>query len=323
MNAAIGSSCAPPAAADRRFLRSVRHVRPSVFLSAAALGVLIVAIYFDVLRHLILRWSHEADYSHGFLVPIFSAWLLWQRRPMIASVGATVRGRWLGLVLLVSSAAIRAVNIYFNLPLVEPVALIVCLAGVAGLIGGFPALRWTWPSILFLFFMIPLPGVVASQLSGPLQHLATVCSTFVLQTLGIPAIATGNVIWLSQGKIGVVEACSGLRMLVMFGAITVAAVFLLDVAIWEKVCLLVSSIGIALASNVFRITVTGMAQEFVGPDIAHRIFHDLAGWIMMPLAILLLMMEVFLLSRLFPRVAAEPLMVVQSARGPVRRKRSR
>jgi exosortase len=285
--------------------------------------VLIVAIYFDVLKHLVLRWSREADYSHGFLVPVFSAWLLWQRRPLIASVGAPVRGRWLGLALLVASAGIRVANIYFNLPLVEPVALIVCLAGVAGLIGGFPALRWTWPSILFLFFMIPLPGVVAGQLSGPLQHLATVCSTFVLQTFGIPAIATGNVIWLSQGKIGVVEACSGLRMLVMFGAITVAAVFLLDLANWEKVCLLASSVGIAIASNVFRITVTGMAQEFVGPDIAHRIFHDLAGWIMMPLAILLLVGEVFLLSRLFPRVSAEPLMVVRPARGPVHRKRSR
>jgi exosortase len=321
MNAAVDSPSVPRRTTERTIAERARELGPSVWVAAAALALLIVAIYFDALKHLVMRWSRESDYSHGFLVPVFSAWLLWQRRSLLKSVGENVRGRWLGLVLLAASAGIRAWNIYFNFPLVEPVALVVCLAGVAGLIGGYPVLLWSWPSILFLFFMIPLPGAVAGQLSGPLQHLATVCSTFVLQTLGIPAIATGNVIWLSQGKIGVVEACSGLRMLVMFGAITVAAAFLLNVSSWEKVCLLASAVPIALASNIFRITVTGMAQEFVGAELAHRIFHDLAGWIMMPLAIVLLMTEVFLLARLFPQIAVDSVMVVRAARGPVTRKR--
>ena len=266
------------------------------------IGAVIVASNFATIAHLVGRWSREPDYSHGFLVPIFSGWLLWQRRNLIASYLEPVRGRWLGVVILVSSAALCLFAEYFEFILPGALALILCIAAVPVLIGGYAALRWAWPAIIFLFFMVPLPGVVGGRLSGPLQHVATVSSTYVLQTLGIPAIASGNVIWLTQGQIGVVEACSGLRMLVMFGAVTTASAFLLPISPWEKACLLVSSVGIAVAANVFRISLTGMAYEFFGAALSERIFHDLAGWIMMPLAILMLGIEVFLLAKLFPKV---------------------
>jgi exosortase len=143
-------------------------------------------------------------------------------------------------------------------------------------------------------------------MSGPLQRMATVSSTYVLQTLGIHAVASGNVIWLSQGQIGVVEACSGLRMLVMFAAVTVAAAFILGGSRWERAVIVISSPAIAIASNVFRITATGLAQELISPNFAHKIFHDFAGWIMMPLAIGLLALERYLLAKLFPTVKVQP-----------------
>src|SRR5579872_2101408 len=175
---------------------------PAVSFVGLALTVgVIIACYLGTFAHLIGRWSHEPDYSHGFLVPIISAWLLWQRRHMLRSASQSVKGRWLGVVLLFLSAVIRLFAFYFGFTLVEPVALIVCVAGVAAVVGGIPALRYAWPSIVFLVFMIPLPGALAGRLSGPLQHVATACSTYVLQTLGVPAIATGNVICLSHGRI--------------------------------------------------------------------------------------------------------------------------
>jgi exosortase len=278
----------------------------SSFVGAVLLAAVLFVSYGGTLGELVYRWGHEADYSHGFLVPLFSAWLLWHRRQVIAVASEPVRGRWLGFVLVVASALLRVIALHFSFVLVEPVSLVVCIAGLTAIIGGFPATRWAWPAIFFLFFMIPLPGFLANRLSGSLQHAATLASTYILQTLGFTAISNGNVIWLRESKIGVVEACSGLRMLMMFGAVTTAAVLMLEISKWKKTWLIASSVGIAIVVNIIRISAGGVVQDLKGPAFADKIFHDLAGWIMMPLALVLLWFEVFLLSKLFHETRGKP-----------------
>jgi exosortase len=151
---------------------------------------------------------------------------------------------------------------------------------------------------VFLAFMVPLPTALAGLLRQPLHHVATVCSTGLLQTIGLTAVSRGNVISLPQGQIGVVEACSGLRMLMLFLAITVGASFLIKRPLWEKLFVSMSALVIAVLTNVLRITVTAMLYEFAGPELAEKVFHDLAGWLMMPVAMLLLMLELYILSKL-------------------------
>jgi exosortase len=298
----------------------VRLTRSSL-VGLLVAGALIIVCYAGVLSHLAARWSAEANYSHGFLVPFISAWLLWHRRDLLHSLKAPIQGRWLGIALLLLSVVVRLFAAYFGFVLAEPLAFILCLAGTTVLVGGFLALRWAWPAIVFLVFMIPLPGALAGRLGGPLQHLATLASTYVLQTLGIPAVASGNVICLTHGRIGVAEACNGLGMLTTFGAVTVAAVFLLKLSAWENVCVLASSVVIAIVANIFRIAATGVVQELIGVEFAERVFHDFAGLVMVPLALLMLGLEVLLLSKLFPQMAAGPLLVVRQA-GPVGSTRS-
>src|SRR5262249_49418232 len=145
-----------------------------------------------------------------------------------------------------------------------------------------------WPAILFLFFMVPLPFTVATLLSAPLQGLATVCSTFVLQTLGLPALAEGNIIRINDAHIGIVEACSGLRMLVVFFALSTGMALLIKAPLGDKLFLVASSVPIALVANILRITITGMLHEMVSSEIANIFFHDVAGWLMMPLALVML-----------------------------------
>jgi exosortase len=282
-----------------------------------AIGGLIAVCYAGVLSHLAARWSAEANYSHGFLVPFISGWLLWHRRQLLGGVRAPIRGRWLGVALIASSVLVRLLAAYLGFTLAEALAFILCIAGATALVGGYPALRWAWPAIVFLFFMIPLPGALAGRLGGPLQHLATLGSTYVLQTLGIPAVASGNVICLTHGKIGVAEACNGLGMLTTFGAVTTAAVFLLTLSAWENACILASSVAIAMSANIFRIAATGVAQELIGVEFAERIFHDFAGLVMVPLALFMLGAEILLLSKLFPRIAGGPLVVMRQTTRPV------
>jgi len=284
------------------------------WLAGLALASVIVIFFGDGIRLLAHRWANEPDYSHGFLVPPFAAYLLWYRRGL-AKIGSG--GRWLGALLILVSAGLRLSAAYYAYPLADIAALLPCLAGAVLMLGGWSLLRWAWPSVAFLLFMIPLPGVLSERLSGPLQHVATVSATYALQTIGVPAASIGNVIHLSEEPpIMVVEACSGLRMLMCFMAITVGAAFVVDWGYLERLVIVLSGIPIAVASNVIRISSTGFVQEHFGAPVAERVFHDFAGWLMMPIACLIVAFELWLLQRTFPTSESGPLIATPTKAMP-------
>jgi exosortase len=175
-------------------------------------------------------------------------------------------------------------------------AFLPVLAGLSVCYGGTAMLRCVWPSIAFLAFMLPLPYRLEIALSQPLQRLATFCSTYTLQTLGFAAVSEGNVIIMNDVQIGVVEACSGLGMLVTFFAMTTATVLVVRRSLVETIIVVLSAIPIALVANVVRIAVTGALHGAIGGEVADIVYHDLAGWLMMPLALVLLWAEIRLLS---------------------------
>lgn len=294
----------PPPATSTAPRRAAEDGRGRAWGVALLLAAFLAVFYWESAVRLISRWSNEADYSHGFLVPPFALYLLWFRRGMAA---AGPGGRWLGVLLLLTSAVIRLGAAYYNYPLADPFSLIPCLAGIALLLGGWPALRWSWPAIAFLIFMIPLPGFLAERLGGPLQRIATISGTYILQTIGVPAAALGNVIHLSEPPpIMVVEACSGLRMLICFMAISVGAAFVVEWGVLERLVIVLSGVPIAIAANVARIASTGFVQEHFGVRVADRLYHDFAGWLMMPLACVLVVLELWILNRLFPAPVSGP-----------------
>src|SRR5205085_3020112 len=138
------------------------------------------------------------------------------------------------------------------------------LAGTCVCLGGRPALWWAWPAIAFLMFMLPLPYRAELALSHPLQSFATFCSTYSLQTLGFAAVSEGNVIILDNTRIGVVEACNGLGMLVTFFAMTTGTVLIVRRSLIEMLVIIVSAVPIALIANVTRITGTSILHVLVG-----------------------------------------------------------
>jgi exosortase len=292
--------------------------------TAALLPVLLVLgcltwAFASTLTELAHIWRTNDQYSHGFLVPVFALVLLWLRREHLDTQAARP-ALLVGGLLLAAGIALRLAGVYYYFIWLDQVAIVPCVVGVCWLLGGRAAWRWAWPAILFLLFMVPLPYRLASALSAPLQSLATVTSTFIMQALGLPALSEGNVILLNEAKIGVVEACSGLRMLVVFVALS-AAVALLTRRHWlDRVILLVSAVPIAIVSNILRITVTGILHETVSGETANAFFHDLGGLLMMPLGLLLLALELKVLSHLFIDLPRAPVRLPREAlrrpRGP-------
>lgn len=265
--------------------------------------LLLVYAFFNSLEGTARKWE-SPQYSHGYLIPLFSLVLLWLRFQPFEP--ATTGARWAGVGLLALGLSARLGATLFALVIPEMLTFLPCLFGIFLLVGGWSLLRWSWPALAFLVFMYPLPDFVERGLLDPLQSLATRASTFCLQTLGFPAFSEGNRIIINDLEMGVVDACSGLRMLTIFTAIAVAVTMVIERPIWERVVIFLSAIPIALAVNVIRITVTGILYRTTTKEIADKVFHDLAGWVMMPLALGLLYVELQILSHLVVEEEPEP-----------------
>jgi exosortase len=257
--------------------------------------------YWPMFLHVTTRWSQDPQYSHGYIVPLFALALLWRRRPLLDN--AEVRVSWWGLLFLGAGIALYLLSAYFFLPWLEGLALLPSLAGIAVLLGGWPVLAWAWPAIAFLIFMLPWPFSLEHALADPLQLLATRASIYPLRILGMPAFAEGNVICLNDLRLEVAAACNGLSMLVTFFALSAAITLVIDRPLPDKIVLFLSAIPVGVLMNIVRIVATAVLHRLVGSQLANAVFHDLAGWLMMPLAVTALWVELWILDHLF--VAAD------------------
>src|SRR6185369_16170703 len=178
---------------------------PETWLALGAVAGLLW-VWWPTLIEMAGRWGEESQYSHGYLVPPFAVVLLWLRRDMLVKNPATSTTIW-GLGFLLAGLVLRYLGSLIYLDRLSAVSLLPSLAGIFLLWGGWSALHWAWPAIAFLVFMVPLPHRVEVGLALPLQRIATISSTFVLQTLGFAAYNEGNVIRIGENvRIGIVEA---------------------------------------------------------------------------------------------------------------------
>lgn len=264
-----------------------------------ALVALLVVAYLDMLQFTSTFWS-KGLYSHGWIVPLIAAYLFWiKKQPLVE---AKPIERWAGVGLIVVSQLVRLYASVYDWNNPDRLSFLTCLLGACLIVGGKPMLRWAALPILFLAFMFPLPAKIENTLLMKLQTGAAIASTWVLQLLGISAARDGNVISIDTLKepLQIAEACSGLRMLTIFGAMSVALVMTMQRPWWDRLIILLSAIPIALASNVIRIVVTGLLFMAFGQDThwVSMIIHDWAGFAMMPIGLGLLWIEMTILSRI-------------------------
>jgi len=287
----------------------------TVAITAAVLVALLVYSYFPALNMAYVAWANP-QYAHGWIVPLFSvAMLFWWWRP--ATLPVATSARIVGLVLLVGGFALRLLAARYRIVTIDMYTFVPAVLAVCLMAGGWSVIRWAWAPILFLIFMFPLPDEATRYLLGPLQTLATSMSTFALQTLGVEAYREGNQIVLGDMKLGVVDACSGLRMLTIFCALAVGLVMVGRRTWWENGVILASAIPIALIVNAIRITVTGVLFQVADSEFAERVFHDWAGLVMMPMAIGMLFLEQFILGQLFlPETDARAVLVRSDGAAP-------
>lgn len=273
-------------------------LRRSLYPVIGAFVLALLWAWFPVLKSLVIRWSQDAQYTHGFIVPIFAAYIAHQRSLQVPDCDSTPQKS--GFIFIAIGAISYWVGAHIYFEWLEQASIIPVIFGLILLIGGKWLGRVTWPGVAFLFFMIPLPYAVETSMAVPMQQIAGRYSEKALQTMGVAAIRHGNLLRIEDQVLGIAEACNGMRIMVVFFAISTAMAMIIQRNWIEKLIIVCSAAPIALFCNILRIAITGLLYVYSGPKLGDLVFHDLAGWLMMPLALLILTLELKYLSLVFP-----------------------
>ncbi len=263
--------------------RSAAAMRAPSLLSSLPLWQIVVLaglflwLYLPTLGRLVGQWWSDPNFSHGFFVPLFSAFVIWQERSKLASLRS--KPSWWGLLFLVFGLGLLILGQMGAELFLSRLSLLIVLGALIVLFLGwnfFRAVLFPWA---FLWLMIPIPAIVFNLVTFPLQLLASRVASTILPWTGVPVLREGNVIVLPAMALEVAEACSGIRSLMSLMTLAVIYGYLMERKAAVRVLLAVAAIPIAVAANSFRIVGTGLLVQYWDPDKAQGFFHEFSGWL--------------------------------------------
>jgi exosortase len=252
----------------------------------AALGPLVLYVYGPTLAGLIRQWWHDPNFGHGSLVPLFSAFVVWNRRARLALVPSNPS--WAGLAVVIFSLAMLVAGVLGAELFLARSSFVFLLAGLVILFCGweyFRAVLFPWAC---LFLMVPIPTIVFSQITLPLQLVASKLASTVLAFLGVPVLRHGNIITLPAMALEVAEACSGIRSLMSLITLAVIYGYFTESRLLLRGLLALAAIPIAVAANALRIVGTGLLVQYGSQELAEGFFHLFSGWLIFLMSLVML-----------------------------------
>lgn len=281
--------------------QTVELPRPRISWSAkwpywqlVVLMTLIIWLYAPVLGRLVRQWWTDPNFSHGFFVPAFSFYILWQKRDELRSLPSAPSSWGLGVMFL--SLCTLILGVFGAELFLSRMSLIFLLAGMVIFLSGWQMLRAVLFPLAFLALMVPIPSIILNEITFPLQILASKLSASLLPLLGVPVFREGNVINLPSMPLEVADACSGIHSLLSLTCLAIMYGYLLEKRVGIRVILAVASIPIAVAANAFRIVGTGLLVQYWDPDKAEGFFHQFTGWLIFVVSLLMLFALHFLIT---------------------------
>ncbi|HEX6803399.1 MAG TPA: exosortase/archaeosortase family protein [Terriglobales bacterium] len=269
--------------------------RPIAWRTAALLAI-IAWIYAPILYRLSAQWRSDPNFSHGFFVPIFCLFVVWQDRQKLLAM-RRAPSNW-GLPLIFLSLCTLILGVFGAELFLSRLSLLLLGAGLIIFFLGLQFFRALLFPLVFLVLMIPIPAIVFNQITFPLQILASKLSAWLLPVLGVPVLREGNIIVLPAMPLEVADACSGIRSLMTLTTLTIMYGYLLEPRVVVRVLLALAAIPIAVIANGFRIVGTGLLVQYWDPDKAQGFFHEFSGWLIFVVSLLML----FFLHRLLMAV---------------------
>ncbi len=274
---------------------------PRALMLWALLLVAVGLLFFLYWEGLVLmeRWWGREEYSHGYMIPMVAAFLVWQRLGQLPAASAQ-GGAWSGALMVLFGLFLLLLGELSAIYTIIQYGFLISLTGLALAFFGWRAMLLLWVAFAYLIFMIPLPNFLYNNLSAQLQLVSSEIGVAVIRLFGISVYLEGNVIDLGVYQLAVVEACSGLRYLFPLMSFGFLVAVLYRGPVWQKAILFLATIPITVLMNSVRIGIIGVTVEHWGIAMAEGFLHDFEGWVIFIacLAVLLLIVWIFhLLSR--------------------------
>ncbi len=257
--------------------------------------LLIVLSQVNVIWEMVREWSANPDAGHGFFVAPLALFLAWQRRQHLRE--SIQPASWAGLLPILAALALRYAGTWYGMPYLDRLGVIVLLWSAIWTVFGWQTAKAALTPVLFLVLALPLPGRFQTMLAGPLQDFATRATEYLLVASGIQLTRAGNVLIVQDYHIAVAEACNGLRMLLAYAMICIFFALAFSRDWWERLLMVLAIVPVALAANVLRIYATALMVLFVSEEAAATFFHDIAGYVLMPVAVLMLLVWRWIIRR--------------------------
>ena len=268
----------------------------SAFVLAAAW------IYYPHLASMFENWWNDPNYSHGMLVPVVSAYLIWRHKDKLPKMAAGPN-LW-GLLIILGGMGILALGYWSSEFFLKRLSLIPVLWGLVLLAWGWKVARCLWFAFAYLLLMIPLPYVIYDSVAFPLRLIAASLAGGVLHTLGTPTLVEGNVIHLPYIVLNVVDACSGVRSLISLTAAgTILAYLMLPNRI-SKIIIVLLVLPVTVLTNAVRVVLTGILAKHFGSQAIESAMHDLVGWAVFMVAFVFLAGITLLFKKLLEKWSA-------------------
>lgn len=275
------------------------------------IGLLLLVYWGSIRHHLVARWISDGNWSHGWLIPVFSVYLLNGKRDELAR--CRPKPSYAGAAILMLSLAIYFIAAWrLRMTYPQALSMVGAILGVTLLLGGWSVMRVAWFPILFLVLAVPLPDRLYVSLTMPLRQLAASAAALLMPLFvsGLHTDAQAVVIDYVMparppGTLNVEEACSGMRLMMAFVTLGVAMAYLGQRPLWQRVVMVLFCLPIALLCNTVRVTVTGLLIVLDMREWATGTPHQLLGILMLLVALSLFSLVGYVLSHLFVEVSEE------------------
>jgi len=231
-------------------------------------------------------WAQDSYYSHGILIPFVTGFLIWQQKDELAKMKPQ-ESPW-GVWLIGVGIAIHLLSSLFRVYFTSGFSMFIVLVGLILYFYGSAILKKILFPVSFLIFMLPLPEVAITNISFRLKLFAAQLAKDVLNGMGILAIQEGSLIKMRHAQVVVDDVCSGLRSLISLGALGAIFAYWLKGSMTKKVLLFLSTIPIAIFTNMCRVVILSVISEVWGTQYTTGFVHDATGFLVFALAFLIL-----------------------------------
>lgn len=253
-------------------------------------------------------WVTDPNWSHGFLIPLFSLYLVYARREDLLS--APRRPSLWGLPVILAGVGLNVFGVYYGTWWFSQLSIPIVLFGVVLYVAGWAVIRIAWLPILYLMLAMPIPEMLYVQIALPLQNFAAAGATTFLHLCGVEISVTASRLDVTsltgvENQLTVAEACSGIRSLIAYIALGVAWAYLEYRPIWQRVVLVASAVPVAILLNVARVAITCTMYVVDKPELGQDFMHEVTGMIMLAPALLLFWLLSWLLRSLVIEVDDE------------------